>query len=72
LLQVIPTLFGVTLILFVIFALAPSDYIDQNPAITPERAAELRAMYGLDKPVLERYWTWLINMLQGDWGESFV
>ena len=70
LLQMIPTLFGTSIIIFFLFALLPGDYIDSNPKITPERAAELRELYGLNKPIVERYFHWLGNALQGDFGFS--
>lgn len=46
LLQMIPTLLGTSIIIFVLFALLPGDYIDSNPKITPERAAELGSYMG--------------------------
>ncbi|MGN4426995.1 ABC transporter permease [Bacillus cereus group sp. MYBK30-1] len=70
LLQMIPTLLGTSVIIFFLFALLPGDYIDSNPKITPERAAELRELYGLNKPIVERYFHWLGNALQGDFGFS--
>jgi peptide/nickel transport system permease protein len=69
-LNMIPLLFGVSLIIFFLFALTPGDFVDSNPKLTPEKAAELRALYGLDKPVLERYFIWLGNVLTGDFGFS--
>ncbi|MFE6708295.1 ABC transporter permease [Bacillus thuringiensis] len=70
LLQMIPTLFGTSIVIFFLFALLPGDYIDSNPKITPQRAAELRELYGLNKPIIERYFHWLGNALQGDFGFS--
>ncbi|MFD2703633.1 ABC transporter permease [Paenibacillus shunpengii] len=72
LLQMIPTMIGITIILFAITALVPGDFItsQQNPQMTEERAAQLRAIYGLDKPIVERYFTWVGNMLTGNMGES--
>lgn len=69
-LQLIPTLIGASLIIFFIFALAPGDYVDSDIMLTPERAAELKALYGLDKPLWERYFIWLGNALKGDFGYS--
>ncbi len=48
----------------------PGDYIDSNINLSPQRAQELKALYGLDQPVLQRYFTWLGNALQGDFGYS--
>ncbi|MCS7464156.1 ABC transporter permease [Paenibacillus doosanensis] len=70
LLQLIPTLLGASLVIFFIFALAPGDFIDSDITLTPERAAELKALYGLDKPLMERYFIWLGNALKGDLGYS--
>ncbi|WP_144561355.1 ABC transporter permease [Bacillus mycoides] len=69
-LQMIPTLFGTSIIIFFLFALLPGDYVDSNPKLTPERAQELRELYGLNKPIVERYFHWLGNALHGDFGFS--
>jgi len=69
-LQMIPTLFGTSIIIFFLFALLPGDYVDSNPKLTPERAQELRELYGLNKPIIERYFHWLGNALHGDFGFS--
>lgn len=66
----IPTLLGTSIIIFFLFALLPGDYVDSNPKLTPERAQELRELYGLNKPILERYFHWLGNALHGDFGFS--
>jgi len=72
LLQSIPTIIGASILIFLIFALAPGDYITAqgNPNLTEERAAELRAIYGLDKPLHERYFVWMGNLLRGELGDS--
>jgi peptide/nickel transport system permease protein len=74
LLLVIPAMFGISLVLYTVLALAPGDPFAElaaNPAVPPEVAAALRAKFGLDDPVWIRYWRWLSAMLQGDWGFSF-
>jgi peptide/nickel transport system permease protein len=53
-LQMIVILFGTSFIIFFLFAMLPGDYIDSNINLTPERAQELKALYGLDQPVLHR------------------
>jgi len=71
----VPSLLGISLVLFVILALAPGDPFEElatNPAVPPEVRAGLRAKFGLDDPVFVRYGRWLMAMLQGDWGFSFV
>ncbi|TCZ77815.1 ABC transporter permease [Paenibacillus albiflavus] len=72
LLQLIPTLIGISIIVFTLSVLVPGDYIDSktNPNLTAERAAQLRELYGLDKPPIERYVTWTKNMLTGNMGDS--
>ncbi|HBT50369.1 MAG TPA: diguanylate cyclase, partial [Caldanaerobacter subterraneus] len=75
LLQSIPTLIGASIIIFLIFALAPGDYVTrqfENPKMTPERMEQLRALYGLDKPLPERYLRWAGNMLRGEMGDSLM
>jgi len=52
--------------------LTPGDFITGNIKLTPERKAELREIYGLNKPVLERYAIWLKNALHGDLGYSMA
>jgi peptide/nickel transport system permease protein len=75
LLIAIPSLLGISVILFVILALAPGDPFGElttNPAIPPEVRANLRASLGLDDPIHQRYLSWLLALLRGDWGYSFV
>src|SRR5207253_298223 len=43
-----------------------------NPNVPPAVRAALRAKFGLDDPIVLRYLRWLVAMLQGDWGFSFV
>ncbi|MFI5001515.1 MAG: ABC transporter permease [Reyranellales bacterium] len=75
LLITIPSLLGISIVLFTVLALAPGDPFGElasNPAIPPEVAAALRAKFGLDDPVWSRYLHWISAMFQGDWGFSFV
>ena len=75
LLIAIPSLLGISLILFVVLALAPGDPFEEmatNPNIPPEVRANLRASLGIDDPVLVRYVRWLAAMAHGDWGFSFA
>ncbi len=57
---------------FIIFAVCqnPGDFIDGNITLTAVRAAELKAIYGLDQPLLTRYLHWLGQLLRGDLGFS--
>jgi peptide/nickel transport system permease protein len=71
----IPSLLGISLILFVLLALAPGDPFGElasNPNIPPEVREALRVKFGMDDPVLVRYLRWLIAMIHGDWGFSFA
>ena len=75
LLIAIPSLLGISLVLFTVLALAPGDPFSEmatNPAIPPSVQAALRAKFGLDDPIYVRYLHWLTAMLHGDWGFSFV
>ncbi|MFC7696961.1 MULTISPECIES: ABC transporter permease [Bradyrhizobium] len=75
LLIAIPSLLGISLVLFVVLALAPGDPFSElatNPNVPPEVALALRAKFGLDDPIYLRYLHWLNAMLHGDWGFSFV
>lgn len=69
-LQMIPILLGISLLIFVLFALMPGDYFSSNRRLTPQRLEELRTLYGLNKPILERYLIWLKNVFHGDFGFS--
>src|SRR5918912_2824003 len=75
LLIAIPSLLGISVVLFVVLALAPGDPFSElatNPNVPPEVQAALRAKFGLDDPIYLRYLHWLSAMLHGDWGFSFV
>ncbi|HVC51892.1 MAG TPA: ABC transporter permease [Stellaceae bacterium] len=75
LLLALPSLLGISVILFAVLALAPGDPFSDlatDPSIPPSVAAALRAKFGLDDPVYLRYFHWLIAMLHGDWGYSFA
>jgi peptide/nickel transport system permease protein len=73
--HLIPILFGVSLITFLLMSLTPGDYyttLSQNPQISPEKIAELRAKMHLDKPWYVQYLYWLKNALHGDFGFSIA
>lgn len=75
LLIAIPSIFGISIVLFTVLALAPGDPFEElatNPAVPPDVRAALRQSLGLDDPVHMRYVAWLASMLRGDWGYSFV
>ena len=71
----IPSLLGISVVLFTVLALAPGDPFEElatNPNVPPEVRAALREKFGLDDPVWIRYVRWITAMAQGDWGFSFV
>ncbi len=74
LVQAIVVLLAMSFIIYNLIGLMPGDPIDamvaSNPGATPEVVAHLRAIYGLDQPLLLRYWYWLMDALRGDFGFS--
>src|SRR5215510_9562444 len=75
LLMAIPSLLGISVVLFTVLALAPGDPFEElatNPNVPAEVRTALRVKFGLDDPVPVRYVRWLSAMSQGDWGFSFV
>jgi peptide/nickel transport system permease protein len=73
LLYLLPVLFAVTLLTFLIASLLPGDlaYTILGDQATPEKVEALRAQMGLDRPIWERYLIWLGSAVQGDLGRSF-
>jgi len=69
----IPVLLGVTLIVYFIISLIPGDPATAilGSFATPENVKILNSQLGLDKPIWQRYFIWLYNILQGDFGRSF-
>src|SRR4030095_11139329 len=75
LLIAIPSLRGISVVLFTVLALAPGDPFSElalNPNVPAEVRMALRAKFGLDDPVWQRYFHWITAMLSGDWGFSFI
>jgi peptide/nickel transport system permease protein len=75
LLIAIPSVIGISIVLFTVLALAPGDPFDElatNPNVPPAVRAALRVKFGLDDPIAIRYLRWFTAMLHGDWGFSFV
>lgn len=73
--EVIPTLLGVTIIAFALIRMIPGDpillMIGERGA-TPEVMSEMRAAYGLDKPLPVQYGLFLKNAVVGDFGTSIT
>ncbi len=75
LLIALPSLLGISVVLFTVLALAPGDPFEDlanNPSVPPEVRMALRAQFGLDDPIWQRYLSWLGSMFKGNWGFSFV
>jgi peptide/nickel transport system permease protein len=75
LLIAIPSLIGISIVLFTVLALAPGDPFEElatNPNVPAAVRAALRVKFGLDDPIAIRYLRWFTAMLHGDWGFSFV
>jgi peptide/nickel transport system permease protein len=74
LLQMIPILFGITLITFLIINAAgsPLQNLEFNPRVKPEDIERIRHNLGLDEPVWKRYFIWVGNVFQGDLGLSLI
>lgn len=72
LVQLVPTLLLVSLIVFFMVRLIPGDpaVILAGESATPERLAETRSRWGLDKPLYEQYLVFLGRLLRGDLGVS--
>lgn len=65
-------LLAASLLIFCLYALTPGDFISNNIKLSPERKAELREIYGFNKPLLERYGIWMKNAFHGDFGYSLA
>src|SRR5438309_6313228 len=75
LLIAVPSLIGISIILYTVLALAPGDPFGElatNPNVPAEVGAALRTKFGLNDPIWLRYLRWLTAMLRGDWGFSFA
>jgi peptide/nickel transport system permease protein len=72
--ETLVVLLVMSFVVYGLIGLMPGDPIDimaaSMPGVTPEVVAKLKAIYGLDQPLLLRYWRWLIAALQGDLGFS--
>lgn len=76
LLLMILTLFGMSILIFVMLRLVPgniSDILfDSAGFVDPEEKARLEAELGLDLPILTQYWHWISGLMQGDLGYAYV
>lgn len=75
LIGMIPLVLGISFLVFALINLVPGSPTTQfefNPTITPEDRERIAENLGLNEPWYLRYFTWLGNVLQGDFGNSFT
>lgn len=68
-------LFIISLISFIAINAAPNSFFasgELNPNITPESIEQLKAIYGLDKPLYIQFFSWIYSIIQLDFGISFA
>jgi peptide/nickel transport system permease protein len=74
-LSLVPTIIGVTILVFLMVRLIPGTVVDQlvgaEAKVDEATRAELRAYFGLDRPLPLQYWTWFSGLLRGDLGHSW-
>jgi peptide/nickel transport system permease protein len=73
-LQALPLLLVISVVVFVLIHAAPGGPLAiylANPNVRPEDIERLRHALGLDRPLWQQYWTWLLAFVRGDWGYSF-
>jgi oligopeptide transport system permease protein len=71
LLELIPVLLIAITIVFFLVRLAPGGPFTEEKSFPKEAIARLNEHYGLDKPIMEQYGAYLLNLLKGDLGPSF-
>ena len=80
-LMMIPTLFAISIVSFLIIQLPPGDFLtsylaqltSMGETVSEEVIEALRARYGLGSPVYVQYWTWMTGIItQGDFGMSLL
>ncbi|MDW9521595.1 ABC transporter permease subunit [Sinorhizobium meliloti] len=74
LVAVVPVLFGLSIIVFLVMTLIPGDTATAilGSYATPENVERINRDLGLDKPLVQQYAIWIGNVLQGDFGRSFA
>ncbi len=72
-LSVIPTLLGITILVFLVTYFIPGDpaQVLAGAEAPPETVAALRHQWGLDQPIYVRYGVWMANIARGNLGESY-
>ena len=76
LIGLVPLFIGITFVSFVVIHLAPGSPVEAqsalNPKMTAQAKAKLAELYGLDKPLLAQYSSWVKRLAQFDFGRSFA
>jgi peptide/nickel transport system permease protein len=73
-LQAVPLLLVISALVFLLLHAAPGGPLAiylSNPNVRPEDIERLRRALGLDRPLWQQYWSWLVAFARGDWGYSF-
>ena len=75
--KIISLLLAVSIISFVLVSASPIDPVQQyilglGTAVSPEQRAEIENYWGVNEPPVERYFSWLLELLQGNMGESAI
>ena len=72
--QMVPTLFGVILLIFFLFKFFGGDPVEIMAGLkaSPERIASLRAQLGLDKSVWQQLWVFVQQIFSFNWGKSWT
>jgi peptide/nickel transport system permease protein len=73
-LQMVPTLFGVMLLVFFLFKWFGGDPAEILAGLfaTPQQVAAIRSQLGLERPVWEQFWLFLRQVVTFDWGRSWA
>jgi peptide/nickel transport system permease protein len=74
LIQAVFILLGVSIITFALLYLLPADPVRQiaGRSATPETVENIRRQLGLDQPFFVQYWRYLMNLVTGDLGRSYI
>jgi peptide/nickel transport system permease protein len=71
----IPLILGISFLIYALINMvpgSPADNFERSPTMKPEDFERIQANLGLNDPWYLRYFTWLGNAIQGDFGNSFI
>ena len=76
LLSVLITLFGISVFIFIVLRVIPGDTITgslgiETGVLTPDQIDDLKRYYGIDKPLILQYFSWITSFLSGDLGFAY-